>query len=31
MYRLVARLRYALFGEYRGKPLAESEWSGRFL
>lgn len=31
MYRLVARLRYALFGEYRGKPLAESGWSGRFL
>ena len=30
-YRLVARSRYALFGEYRGKPLAESEWSGRFL
>lgn len=30
-YRLVARTRYALFGEYRGKPLAESEWGGRFL
>jgi predicted DCC family thiol-disulfide oxidoreductase YuxK len=30
-YRLVARLRYALFGEYRGKPLAESEWAKRFL
>ena len=30
-YKLVARLRYALFGEYRGKPLAESEWGGRFL
>jgi predicted DCC family thiol-disulfide oxidoreductase YuxK len=31
-YKLVARLRYALFGEYRGKPLAEApEWGGRFL
>jgi predicted DCC family thiol-disulfide oxidoreductase YuxK len=30
-YRLVARTRYALFGEYRGKPLAESEWRERFL
>ena len=30
-YKLVARLRYALFGEYRGKPLAESEWKDRFL
>ncbi len=31
-YKLVARTRYALFGSYRGKPLAESpEWSGRFL
>jgi predicted DCC family thiol-disulfide oxidoreductase YuxK len=31
LYKLVARFRYALFGEYRGKPLAESEWGGRFL
>ena len=30
-YKLVARMRYALFGEYRGKPLAESEWKDRFL
>jgi predicted DCC family thiol-disulfide oxidoreductase YuxK len=30
-YKVVARSRYALFGEYRGKPLAESEWGGRFL
>lgn len=31
-YRLVARIRYALFGEYRGRPLAESaEWGSRFL
>jgi predicted DCC family thiol-disulfide oxidoreductase YuxK len=30
-YRLVARTRYALFGEYRGQPLAESEWRERFL
>lgn len=30
-YRLVARTRYALFGEYRGAPLTDSEWSGRFL
>ena len=32
LYKLVARTRYALFGEYRGKPLAESsEWRSRFL
>lgn len=31
MYRLVARMRFALFGEYRGNPLAESEWRARFL
>lgn len=30
-YKLIARTRYALFGEYRGKPLAESEWKDRFL
>ena len=30
-YKLVARTRYAVFGEYRGKPLAESEWKDRFL
>ncbi len=31
IYKLVARSRYALFGEYRGKPLAESVGGGRFL
>ncbi len=31
IYKLVARSRFALFGEYRGKPLAESEWGKRFL
>jgi predicted DCC family thiol-disulfide oxidoreductase YuxK len=31
-YKLVARTRYALFGDYRGKPLADSpEWADRFL
>lgn len=30
-YKLVARTRYALFGEYHGKPLAESGWRERFL
>ncbi len=30
-YRLVARTRYTLFGEYRGKPLAKTEWGERFL
>jgi predicted DCC family thiol-disulfide oxidoreductase YuxK len=30
-YKLVARLRYTLFGEYRGKPLKESEWAERFI
>jgi len=30
-YKLIARTRYALFGEYRGQPLAESEWKDRFL
>ena len=30
-YRGVARTRYALFGEYRGIPLAESKWGSRFL
>lgn len=32
VYKLVARTRYALFGTYRGRPLAESaEWQSRFL
>ena len=30
-YKLVARTRYALFGEYQPKPLAKSEWERRFL
>lgn len=30
-YRLVARLRFSLFGAYCGKSPAESEWSARFL
>jgi predicted DCC family thiol-disulfide oxidoreductase YuxK len=30
-YKLVARTRYALFGEYRGKPLAESVEGDRFV
>jgi predicted DCC family thiol-disulfide oxidoreductase YuxK len=30
-YKWVAKTRYALFGAYRGKPLAESEWGSRFL
>ena len=30
-YKLMAKTRYALFGEYRGKPLAESEWKDRLL
>ena len=31
VYRLVARLRYTIFGEYRGQPLTESKGGGRFL
>ncbi len=30
-YRLVARLRYALFGEYRPSPLPDPAWAKRFL
>jgi predicted DCC family thiol-disulfide oxidoreductase YuxK len=30
-YRLVARTRYALFGKYRARPLANPEWARRFL
>lgn len=30
-YRLVARTRYALFGEYRPRPLEKPEWGARFL
>ena len=31
LYRVVARLRYRLFGEYRPRPLKKAEWAGRFL
>lgn len=31
VYRLVARWRYRLFGEYRPRPLARAEWRERFL
>lgn len=30
-YKLVARTRYALFGEYRPRPLENPEWGARFL
>lgn len=30
-YRLVARTRYALFGEYRPGPLPDPAWPDRFL
>lgn len=30
-YKLVARSRYALFGEYRPAPLPDPEWESRFL
>lgn len=30
-YKLVARSRYALFGEYRPTPLPKPEWAARFL
>lgn len=30
-YKLVARSRYALFGEYRPRPLPRPEWEQRFL
>jgi predicted DCC family thiol-disulfide oxidoreductase YuxK len=30
-YRLVSRLRYAIFGEWRPRPLARPEWAGRFI
>jgi predicted DCC family thiol-disulfide oxidoreductase YuxK len=31
VYTLVARSRYALFGEYKPSPLPRPEWSQRFL
>jgi predicted DCC family thiol-disulfide oxidoreductase YuxK len=30
-YRLVARLRYRLFGEWRARPLPRPEWADRFI
>lgn len=30
-YKLIARSRYALFGKYRPRPLANPEWAKRFL
>ncbi len=30
-YKLIARTRYALFGEYRSSPLPQPEWGKRFL
>lgn len=30
-YKVVARVRYALFGEYRPTPLPKAEWKERFL
>ncbi len=30
-YRLVARLRYRLFGEWRPRPLPRREWEDRFI
>lgn len=30
-YKLVARTRYALFGEYKPSPLPRPEWEQRFL
>jgi len=30
-YRLIARTRYALFGEYKPSPLPRPEWEQRFL
>ncbi|MBL9189178.1 MAG: DUF393 domain-containing protein [Opitutaceae bacterium] len=30
-YKIIARFRYTLFGEYRPTPLPEPEWARRFL
>jgi predicted DCC family thiol-disulfide oxidoreductase YuxK len=30
-YKVVARLRYRLFGPWRASPLPRPEWAGRFL
>ena len=31
VYKLIARSRYALFGEYKPSPLPDPEWEKRFL
>jgi predicted DCC family thiol-disulfide oxidoreductase YuxK len=31
VYRLIARTRFALFGEYKKKPLPDPSWEKRFL
>ncbi|MFA6962347.1 MAG: DCC1-like thiol-disulfide oxidoreductase family protein [Opitutaceae bacterium] len=31
LYRVVARMRYQLFGEYRPKPLPNPDWARRIL
>jgi predicted DCC family thiol-disulfide oxidoreductase YuxK len=31
VYRIVARTRHALFGEYRPSPLANPDWEKRFI
>jgi predicted DCC family thiol-disulfide oxidoreductase YuxK len=31
VYKLISRTRYALFGEYRPRPLEKPEWEKRFL
>lgn len=31
VYRLIARCRYRIFGEWRPRPLARPEWAARFL
>jgi len=30
-YKIVARVRYAIFGPWRPRPLPRSEWAARFL
>lgn len=30
-YKLVAKTRYAIFGEYKPRPLPNPAWAGRFL
>ena len=30
-YKLVSRVRYAIFGEWKPRPLARPEWAERFI